>query len=576
MKPRTSPKEQRILQNTLSKWLPALGQSAILLGVLTAPASAFNLKVLGTYSSGYFNQGGSEISAYDPKNNRLFVTNAATNTIDILNISNPTTPSKISQINFDTNAGRLTSVAFNSTTGMLAASLKNVGTQPNSTVKFFNTNNSLLNPVSVVSVGAGTDMITFTPDGSKLLTADEGEPNNDYTVDLPGSVSIIDVSTFQVKIAGFNGVPLLGPVRTFGPNAAHPELDLEPEYIAVSADSNYAWVTLQENNAIGFLNLGTGLFEKVVGLGYKNHNLPGNGLDGSDKDGKINIQNYAHLFGMYQPDNLATYTVNGKTYLVTANEGDARQYDPGFNEEVQVKNLKLDPTVFPNAAQLQSDLEIGPLLVTNTLGYTFKDVDGDGQLDKVYSELYAFGGRSFSIWQVPDTLNSNSPLPQEFDSGDQFEKITANPKIFAPANSFFNSNNTANNFDNRSDNKGPEPEALTIGTLAGRTLAFIGLERIGGIMTYDITDPKNPVFLNYVNNRNFLADPKSVAAGDLGPEGLLWIDPKDSPNGRALLVATNEVSGTTTIYEAVVPEPSIMLGALSAAAFLFGNKRRKK
>ncbi|HEY9597205.1 MAG TPA: choice-of-anchor I family protein, partial [Cyanophyceae cyanobacterium] len=389
------------------------------------------------------------------------------------------------------------------------------------------------------------------------LVANEGEPSGDYRVDPEGSVSIIDLNTWNVTTAGFNGVNLSGPVRIFGPNASVAQ-DLEPEYITVSEDSKRAWVTLQENNALGILDLTTGMFTDVVGLGFKDLSLPGNGLDASDRDNAINIANYPNLFGMYQPDEIRSYTVGGKTYLVTANEGDSRQYtytdengneQASLDEEAKVRDLKLDPTAFPNAAALQRNPVLGRLEVTNTLG----DTDGDGDFDK----LYAFGGRSFSIRDELGNL--------VFDSGDQFEQIIAKllPKDF-------NSNNTENNsFDNRSDNKGPEPEGVTLAQLDGRTYAFIGLERVGGIMTYDITNPFKPSFVNYVNNRDFSVlfnvneegepDPtlkQLLAVGDLGPEGLLFISAKDSPTSKPLVVVNHEVSGTTTIYEVSVPEPS--------------------
>jgi hypothetical protein len=246
---------------------------------------------------------------------------------------------------------------------------------------------------------------------------------------------------------------------------------------------------------------------------------------------------------MYQPDEIAAYEVGGKTYLVTANEGDARDYD-GFSEEERVGDLSLDPTAFPDAANLQEDELLGRLRVTNTLG----DTDGDGDFD----ELYAFGGRSFSIWDEEGNLI--------FDSGDQFETITA--QLFPE---FFNSNNDDNDsLDDRSDDKGPEPEGITIGHIGNRTIAFIGLERIGGVMMYDITNPQKPVFVGYSNNRNFNVDATNPLAGDLGPEGVLFISKKDSPNGKPLLVVSNEISGTTTVFGIqTVPEPSSLYSLLA-------------
>ncbi|MBD1843497.1 choice-of-anchor I family protein [Cyanobacteria bacterium FACHB-63] len=256
-----------------------------------------------------------------------------------------------------------------------------------------------------------------------------------------------------------------------------------------------------------------------------------NGLDASDRDGGINIRNQP-VFGIYQPDAIASFTVNGETFVITANEGDARDY-PGFSEEVRVgsSNYRLDPTVFPNATDLKLDANLGRLNVTNATG----DINGDGLFDRIE----VFGTRSFSIRDTSGNL--------VFDSGDQFEQITAN---LLPRN--FNSDNAANNFDNRSDNKGPEPEAVVVATINDRIYAFIGLERIGGVMVYEVTNPRRPVFVEYVNARDFTVDPTSGRT-DSGPEGLTFISAQNSPNGKPLLVVTNELSNTTSIFEFTPP-----------------------
>jgi hypothetical protein len=160
------------------------------------------------------------------------------------------------------------------------------------------------------------------------------------------------------------------------------------------------------------------------------------------------------------------------------------------------------------------------------------DSDNDGDADV----LFSLGGRSFSIRTVTGQL--------VYDSGDEIEQMTA---AIYPAN--FNASNTSNSRDGRSSSKGPEPEGLTIGKVFGRTLAFIGLERIGGVVVYDISNPYAPELLDYVNYRDFTNPFNFATAGDLGPEGLLFIHPNDSPNYKALVVVANEISGSTTIYE---------------------------
>ncbi|WP_224410792.1 choice-of-anchor I family protein [Oscillatoria salina] len=295
----------------------------------------------------------------------------------------------------------------------------------------------------------------------------------------------------------------------------------KPEGLALLSDGTLA---VLNDNDFGQVE-GT----EAIELGLISFPL-GNTLDVSDEDGEINLANYP-IFGMVQPDGIDTFAIGGQTYIITANEGDARDYDT-FSEEARVADLVLDPEAFPNAAELQQDEVLGRLQVTTELG----DIDDDGD----YDELYAFGGRSFSIFDEFGNL--------VFDSGDDFEQIIAQQLP-----EFFNSDNDNNDsFDSRSDAKGPEPEGVVTGEIEGRTFAFIGLERVGGVMVYEVTDPQQPEFVQYINNRDFSVDAEAFTAGDLGPEGLLFISAEDSPNGEPLLVVANEISGTTTVYEIAV------------------------
>ncbi|MUG92488.1 calcium-binding protein [Scytonema sp. UIC 10036] len=888
------------------------------------------LTPIGTYATGIFDEGAAEIPAYDRDSQRLFVVNADSVTVDVLDLSNPSNPTKLFSIDAEAFGGSANSVAVKN--GIVAIAVESDNTQEPGKAVFVDVNGNFLN---AVSVGALPDMLTFTPDGKKVLVANEGEPNDDYTVDPEGSVSIIDISCgvenltqdnvttadFQAFNSKLQELRSAG-VRIFGPNASVAQ-DLEPEYIAVSPDSKTAWVTLQENNALAVVDIETGAVTDILPLGFKDHNaspslqtfffdeaslpvigtteskgdiklsgfsglyfeginpetgnlqflthldrgpddgedrngnrifllpnlqpqlvrfeldknagtlevteriflktqdgtpltglpnlrgldpdtpadpngnllgfdplgadlegvvrapdgtywaadeyrpaiyhfqadgtlieryvpqgLPSevgtpalpevynlrqpnrgfeaiafqdgkvyaflqsplnnpsarqtattrilefdpvtkttvgeylyiqddigrgsdkigdavaldktgeflvierdsgfgddsiknvyrinlanatnlqklsdsvlasgetidsltpaqlaqkgitpaskelyadlaelgygftdkpeglalvnpttiavlndndfgltdvpiglglvslnNALDASDRDGAINIRNWP-INGIYQPDAIAPFEIHGQTYLITANEGDARDYD-AFSEQKRVKDLKLDPTAFPNAKALQADDALGRLYVTSTLG----DTDGDGD----YDELYSFGGRSFSIWDSQGKL--------VYDSGDEFEQIAA--QLFPQE---FNSNNTSNGtFDNRSDDKGPEPEGVVTGVVGDNTYAFIGLERIGGVMVYDISKPTSPNFIQYINPRDFSVqfdvdedgdpDPTTeqvIAAGDLGPEGLVFVSANNSPNGKPLLVVANEVSGSTTIFEIDTLQP---------------------
>jgi predicted extracellular nuclease len=797
---------------------------------------SIRLDQIGRYTSGIFNESAAEIPAYDPETQRLFVVNGNDATVDVLDLSNPSNPTFIKAIDLTPFGANPNSVAVKN--GIVAVAIEAEIAQDPGRVEFFDTDGNLL---SQVSVGALPDMLTFTPDGKKVLLANEGEPSDDYTTDPEGSVAIIDISggaenltDADVTTAGFadfndqkealteEGVRIFGPdVSTEDPDdTVSVAQDLEPEYIAVTPDSETAFVSLQENNALAKVDINASKVTEILPLGFKDYNtspsletfffeeeelpvlgdtevrgeillggfsglyfegvdsqsgnlqfvthidrgpdagtdeegnrvfllpelqpqlvrleldpqsrdleiterifltkedgtpltgLPNlpeldpdtpvneageslefdpetettvgeylyiqedlgggsdkigdavalnengeflvierdsntgedslkniyridlkeatnvndlpegtlkegetleslspeelaergiqpvskelyadlaqlgytftdkpeglalvdpttvavindndfgesdipiglglvslnNTLDPSDEDGAINIRN-APVLGMYQPDGIAAYEADdGETYIVTANEGDAREYiienEQGnetetFVEEARVADLTLDPEAFPNAAELQQEENLGRLKVTTTRG----DTDGDGE----FEELYAFGGRSFSIWDTEGNL--------VFDSGSDFERITAEQ-----IPNFFNSDNDENSFDTRSDDKGPEPEGVVIGTVSGRDYAFIGLERIGGVMVYDITEPTSADFVQYINTRDFEGDPEAGTAGNVAPEGLEFIPAEASPTGIPLLAVAYEVSGSTAVFEVTTPISAI-------------------
>ncbi|MFC4820933.1 choice-of-anchor I domain-containing protein [Dokdonella ginsengisoli] len=267
-----------------------------------------------------------------------------------------------------------------------------------------------------------------------------------------------------------------------------------------------------------------------IQLGLVSFDQP-SGLDASDRDGPsgdpaIDIRNWP-VFGMHMPDSIAAFSAGGATFYASAGEGDDR------GEVARISSLELDPGVFPDAAALQTDAQIGRLNASTIDG----DLDGDGKYDR----LQILGSRSMAVWDRWGNL--------VYDSGDLIEQVTA-----ARLPTAFNSDNEANDsFDTRSDNKGPEPEALAVGTTAsGRTYAFVGLERVGGIVAFDVTDPYAVSYAGYVNPRDFGVeldlDVDPATAGDLGPEGIVFIPAADSPTGEAMIAVANEISGTTTLY----------------------------
>lgn len=505
-------------------------------------SSTFTLTQLSSYSNGAAGTNSAEISAYCSVSKRLFIANSIANRLDILNYTNPSSPTLIRSINL---ANAPFSGSINSlyaSNGKVALALEGlVDKQANGKVVFVDTAGAY---ISEVQVGAMPDMVVFNHAGTKVLTANEGEPNAAYTNDPEGSVSIIDISAGvaspSVTTLGFSSynsqVATLKAqgIRIFGLNASVAQ-DFEPEYITISPNDSTAWVTLQENNALAEINLFTNTITKLIPLGYKDHSLTENTIDASDNSFSTNFSTFP-VKGMYLPDAIAHYSVNGVNYLVTANEGDSRAYS-GFSEESRISGLTLDATAYPNAAEWKNTSLLGRLNATNKTG----DTDGDGDID----QIHVYGSRSFSIW------NPAAANPLVYDSKNELEKITFNHPTYG---SFFNMSNSVGTsaLKNRSDDKGPEPEGVAIGILGIKTYAFIVLERIGGVMVYDISNPTAPQYVTYINNRQ-------ASTGDRGAEGIIFIDAANSPNGLPLVVVSNEVSSTVTAYQinCLIQNPTI-------------------
>lgn len=548
------------------------GPDALFQATAVEEAASIRLSHLSTYESGIFDESAAEIVAFDPLTNQLFVVNAQSGAIDVLDLSDPTTPTLVTTLTMaglPLADGSLVPAGASVNSVAVHGDYLAVATQAPDKVDpgwviFLTTAGE---PVTGVQIGSLPDMTAFSPDGNTLVVANEAEPADDFSSDPEGSVAVIDVSRLpdisqeDVRLARFTaydeGLELPAGVRVFGPDVAVPQgqepagrvaRNLEPEYVTVSADSTTAWASLQEANAIAEIDLASASVTQIFPVPTTDHSLPGFGLDPSDRDDAIAIANWP-VTGLPQPDAIGTYSVAGVDYLVTANEGDAREwgdYEEGVRLGHDSYQLCEDAFGGPEqVAALKDPAALGRLNVTTASGLR--------EGEDCYEQIFSFGSRSFSIL---DTQGNRI-----FDSGEMIESEIARliEDGVLPEHAF-NANHSKNpSVDTRSDDKGPEPEGLALGEIDGRTYLFLGLERIGGVMVFDLTSPSQARYVTYLNTRNWDAeydDEEVPEMGDLGPEGLEFIPAQDSPSGRPMLAVGFEVSGTTSLFDlsSVAPE----------------------
>ena len=546
-----------------------LGTAASAQGVPTGGyengTAALNLTQIARYSAGQYNVDGGvmEIVAYNQATEWAYAINGQSGKLAAIPLAGLTAGAHVEELTgteIDVKAlveaedstfqyGDMTSVAISPDSTTLAAALQAQGSNDAGRVALFTCEeDGSLTLEALVETGAQPDMVTFAGD-SVVLTADEGEPREGYgenIADPKGSVTVVDVEAQESTVVDFSAFDSqrdqLAEDGIVLKKGSAPSVDLEPEYIAVSGGK--AYVTLQENNAIAVLDIESQAFEGVYSAGFEDHSTTA--IDLNKKDDAYDPQTYESLLGIRMPDGIAAFTVEGTTYLVTANEGDAREWgdeDQGtFYLSEDERDFGEEGVTSPTGAITAENSGLEGKVVF------FKTEDFDG-LDS--EKDYVFGGRSFTVFQATE-----NGLEEVFTSGDDFEALTAQ---YVPE--YFNASNDNAVLDDRSGKKGPEAESVTVGTVDGKTYAFVALERTGGVMAYDVTDPEAITFVNYVNTRDFGTTvegseeyedgelDKWVTGGDVAPEGLLFLDAASSPNGEPLLLAACEVSGTVAVYQ---------------------------
>ncbi|SFO88435.1 LVIVD repeat-containing protein [Cohaesibacter marisflavi] len=503
----------------------SISKALLLASCLAAPfgsqAYALTLEPIAKHSANVFDEGAAEIVSYDKAGKKLFVVDGHDKAIDIFDISNPSTIKEAGTLNVTDFGKGANSVDVHG--DYVAIAVENKDKQANGKLVLYKTDGTL---VGDVELGALPDCVVFAPNGKFVMVANEGEPSDDFKTDPVGTVSIVSIPSLEVKTVGFGDLKAEDfgdDFHTAAPEGISFEQQIEPEYIAITPDSKTAFVSLQESNAIAVIDTETAKLKTTFALGFQDYSKVK--ADLSDKDGKINRQNWPVL-SFRMPDTVKAFAKDGVNYVVMANEGDSRDYD-GYSEEERLGKVKLDPIAFPNAKELQKKENLGRLKITTAQG----DTDGDGDFDVIYG----YGGRSFSIF--------NETGEMVFDSADEIEA-----KLAELVPSAFNSQGANESFDNRSDDKGAEPEALELAEIGSKLYAFIGLERMSGIVVYDITDPAKATFVTYASNTKLDGESEKLTAGDIAPEGIKFIAGKDSPNGEPMIAVANEVSGTVTLW----------------------------
>tara|TARA_B100001245_G_scaffold173899_1_gene132279 strand:- start:15244 stop:17049 length:1806 start_codon:yes stop_codon:yes gene_type:complete len=555
------------------------------------------LTLTGTFvSDSPFDSGAAEIVSYDTCTDQLFLTNASS-TLDVLRLSDTdSTPAKTAEITLaeagldaSVTVGSANSVAAHK--GLIAVAVEAQDPQSSGFIALFRADTRAL--INTYPAGAMPDMVTFSPDGRYIVSANEGEPSGDYSNDPAGTVTIVDISAgfsdeqalvAQVGFGAFNSgseraAELPSAVR-LGPGSSVAR-NLEPEYVAIDAASATAWVTLQENNAVAVIDLASASVTAIAALGGKPWDAAsGNTLDASDKDQVIgNFRSYEQLTGLYMPDAIATVTLNGETYLITANEGDGREYiyttseaecddaghdwDGGDDAEGDCISYTDEARGKDIAGKVAADHPLKAALSDPGLLARLKVTD-DKDSYAAGDNITAFGARSFSVW--------NSAGELVYDSGDVIADELFNYRFDRFSDTDFNADNDSNFLlttgDSRSDDKGSEPEAVEVATFGDRSWTFIGLERQSGVMAFEITNPEAPVFNFYATNRDFTENVCTTssqtgdcedatfnpAAGDLGPESVDYF----SRLGRHFIAVANEVSGTVSVWEITFEEGPIL------------------
>ena len=484
--------------------------------------------------------------------------------------------------------------------------------------------------LQTVTVGPLPDMILPNAACTILAVANEGEGKQDdagVLVDPVGSVDLVDLATYAVSRVDFAGLAAtdadleakgvdqlmsLASMTYFNDHsylkddldwdaaiaAYTPATQLEPEYLAWSGDDATVYVNLQENSAVVAVDAATATAADVFGLGLKS--WAATKID-TVKDGECILATKPGFATMRMPDSIAAFTLDGKDYLLFAEEGDDYTYGD-FEDKQKFKDVVKSATEFEDdfadfvagAGMADAFSNFGDTKMRVSIGP--RAVDYSDPAAPVFEAAVGYGGRGISIYEASPTA-----LTWVWDSGSAFEENVCQyyPWAFngiqdeefaltrAPGGYLYNSLPAGDGLietldemndpdedgcadagdgqpgacplggtvDERSLKDGAGTEAMTVGVACGRLVAVTATEKSGVLMAYDVTDPTAPAFIaaQHASPASETMSPEVAMAqgvlGDIDTESIIFVDAADSPTGNAGILVAGAWSSTLSWWE---------------------------
>lgn len=595
-----------------------------------------------------FGMGAVEKTAWDEGEKYLYTVSEA-GYVNVVDYSSPSSPSVVSAFAINLKGKKLTDIAVCASARMLFVAHGADDTVSNGRVRFYATarREGAVAPAFLKEVVTGPlpDMIAPNGDCTMLAVANEGEGKYSSATGLtdpPGSVSIVKDLTaasptvVSVSLASLGSdeeliakgvhLPLSKKAMEYWDDHSAIAADLnfstargsytsamslEPEYLGWSASGSKVFVGLQENSAIVTVDVPAAAdwaskppsASRIDALGLKDWSESGStaGVD-LIADGNCTLKKFPGYKTLRQPDSIAVVSVDGIDYILSANEGDDKEYGD-FEEKMKAKDVIASDGTVKLAKMTVDSAALSNYKAQNDLGADSKRRVTIGSASIDYStpsapkitDMVGFGGRGISIWKPAD-----AGLTLVWDSGSQMEveQCSAYPwahngvqdEEFALVNGVLYNASSAGlqstiremndpavdgcadrgdgqagacplgkTIDSRSPKDGAAPEAIVAGVACGRLLAVTATEKQGTAFVYDISEIASPKLL-YVRHLSPASEKKSPGIaytarelGEIDPEGMVFLEAAASPSGKPAVLFGGAWSGTVSMWEFECP-----------------------